>query len=220
MTACFATGEDEATVDDPLVQPSPLRPRLEHSCAPYTKPGEDCRDKELVLKQKLADLAALQREVDQLQSEIGQRQRILVRVDMLEVSLSKLRKCGLANQLPNFSIGSVETGGLLGINRRVLDDWSLQKPYTKPADCSAGAIIGWLEENRFARVIARPSLLVTPGQAGSIFRGEEIPIQAGGDSATSEPLKCGTELDVLALRWPGRCGLQASHSVADGERAE
>ena len=175
MTACFATGDAETTADTPLVQPAPATPQANSFYARYTKPGEDRGDKELVLKQKLADLAGLQREVDQLQSEIGQRQRILVRVDMLEVSLSKLKKCGLANQLPSFSIGSVETGGLLGINRRVLDDWSLQKPYTKPADCSAGAIIGWLEENRIRPRIARPSLLVTPGQAGSIFRGEEIP---------------------------------------------
>jgi Flp pilus assembly secretin CpaC len=121
---------------------------------------------------------------------------------MLEVSLSKLRKCGLTNPLlkdSGFAFGSVETAGFLGLDKLVLKDWSPEKPYTKPADSTPDSMIRWLEENRFARVLARPSIIVTNGRTGSIFQGEEIPVQAGGDPTNIELHKCGTELDVLAV---------------------
>src|SRR5438270_3059521 len=53
----------------------------------------ECRkqqEKGVLLKQKLSELERLQREIRQLRAETGTGSQIVVRVQMLEVSLSKL----------------------------------------------------------------------------------------------------------------------------------
>ena len=68
------------------------------------EPNGACADEKLtgtrqnniaLLQKKQAELERLQHEVRQLQSETGACQQILVRVQMLEVSLSKMRKLGI-----------------------------------------------------------------------------------------------------------------------------
>src|SRR5688572_29110129 len=91
---------------------------------------------------------------------------------MLEVSRTKLRKMG--TDLPN-------------------------APGKTSNAKTMKAYLDWLEENRVAKEISRPNIVVNNGRPASFFVGGEVPIPTRDDANTAvEFRKFGTEVDLLA----------------------
>jgi len=157
-------------------------------------------DKSELLKAKLRDVARLQYEIQQLRTELGQNQQILVKVTMLDVSLTKLRKLGI-------DIGSASDGKL-----NVMDIAGLQKAIESSTQAAAGQqldsqdransvpFVHWLLENCIGKVLADPSLIVVSGRPAQFFCGSELPVPSGGGAGRAvEFQRCGTEIDVVAV---------------------
>lgn len=113
-----------------------------------------------------------QAETKQLDAGEGTNRQIVVSIEMLEVSRTKLRRMGA--DVPDAPSKTANTKAVTA--------------YTQ-----------WLKENRIAKVLAEPNLVVTSGRPGSFFVGGEIPLPSRGDSKKAvEFLKFGTEVDLLA----------------------
>jgi Flp pilus assembly secretin CpaC len=179
-------------------------------------------DKVEVLQKKLRDAERLQREIEQLRAELGTQEQILVSVEMLEISLTKMRSMGF--ELEGLS------QGLFGIN----DYQQLQKgmaaagitPANLPYQSHSAvldAFLAWLKKNNLAKVLAAPTVVVLSGRPACLFVGDELPVPTSAEpGATLEYHKCGTELDVLAVAKPNsmvRLDIRTRVSAPDEERA-
>lgn len=157
-------------------------------------------ERNALLQEKLSEVARLQQEIQQLRAELGQSQQILVKVKMMDVSLTKLRRLG------------VDISSASGGKFEVVDVASLRKAIESPNNANAdqiqhsegqdspGAFVDWLIANCCGKVLAEPNLVVVSGRPAQFFCGSEIPLP-GRDGANSavEFRKCGTEVDVVAF---------------------
>ncbi len=126
-----------------------------------------------VLHEKQAELARLQQEINQLRTETGVREKILIRVQMLEVSLTKMEKLGL------------DTSGVTSGSTRV-------------SSAEAEQLVHTLLENNSAKIVAEPNILALDGQPTSIHSGGEIPYPAiNGPAGATEMQPVGIKVDVL-----------------------
>jgi pilus assembly protein CpaC len=161
-----------------------------------------------LLQQKLAQREQLQQEIDELSAATESWQQIVVRVKVLEVNLTKMRKqgvdlasFGLRN---NFQAFSGETTG-------DLTTYTQEASATPQPPCGAGACrktpgTAWdaLQDNNLARMIAEPTLVAVSGRPASFEVGGELPIPAGeGSGSACQFISFGTKLDVLALSLGG-----------------
>ncbi len=142
----------------------------------------------LLLREKCAELDRLQHEVAELQAAAGTAPSILVRVQLIEVALTKLREKGVDTDwfakgfLDAAPAAEPELGGPSNPSNDVL------------------RFVEGLKQNNLAKVIAEPSLPVTNGRPASFFSGGEIPVAANNDSkAAVDVRRFGTEVDIQAL---------------------
>jgi Flp pilus assembly secretin CpaC len=124
----------------------------------------------LIAKQRQREAELLRSGIENLNRE-GVNQQILVRIEMLEVSRTKLRKLG--TDLPSAPGKSS--------NAEAVD-----------------SILSSLKENGVAKTLSRPNLVVTGGRPASFFVGGEITIPSRDSAKAVEFQKFGTEVDLLA----------------------
>lgn len=142
----------------------------------------------LLLREKCAELDRLQHEVADLQVATGTAQSILVRVQLIEVALTKLREKGVDTDW--FAKGLLDAAP------------TAEPELSGPSNTSNNVLrfVEGLKQNNLAKVLAEPSLRVTNGRPASFFTGGEIPVAANDDSkAAVDFRRFGTEVDIQAL---------------------
>lgn len=126
-----------------------------------------------VLRQKEADIAQLQQEVNKLRAETGAEQQILVRVQVMEVSLTKMEKMGL-------STASVTSG------------------YANMPAADATQLVRTLSESRLGKMMSEPTVVALDGQPASVHIGGDMPYPAPSGAKGAVDLRpIGTQLDVV-----------------------
>lgn len=146
------------------------------------------------LDAKLAELEAVQREVEQLQRELNIQSQLLVRVQMLEVSRTRLRQLG---------VDWAQVDGPLGQNP--------DNPFKQ------AAFVQTLIEKNIARLCADPTLVTVLGRQAAFHAGGETPIGKTPDGQLKYE-KFGTQVEILgALAGKDEIDLRlrASHSQLD-----
>jgi Flp pilus assembly secretin CpaC len=157
-------------------------------------------DRNALLQDKLSEVARLQYEIQQLRAELGQNQQILVKVKMLEVSLTKLNKLGVGiSTAQDGRFAVMDSAGLRKLIETSSKTTSEDKPNNQPLG-NPGTFTDWLMANNIGRVLAQPNLVVVSGRPAQFFCGTEIPVpERDGTGAAVEFQKCGTEVDVVAF---------------------
>jgi len=135
------------------------------------EPATAAVDQRALLATKLAELDRLQAEVQQLRLETQTVQSIYVSVEVLEVSLTKLRQLGMDFAPP-----------LQGIVPRGFDD-----------------LLTSLRQNNVCKTLASPALVTISGRPASFFTGNKfaIPPPEGSDKPI-DYVEAGIGLDVTA----------------------
>jgi Flp pilus assembly secretin CpaC len=152
-------------------------------------------EKNAELERKRAQLNELQCQADALRAEIGDVSQILVKVKMLEVSLTKMRKMGF--DINFFSGTQINAENISDIQKLGALDSRTQ---TKLASDGLAQIIDCLCQNQLAKVLTEPSIVVANGRPAEFCVGGEVPIRARGDSqAAVEFQKYGTEVSLCAF---------------------
>jgi hypothetical protein len=198
-----------SAIQDDLVQPTAAQ---QDSKDVHSSPEVD---KAVVLREKQHELARLQQEIRQLREETGTQQQIVVRVQMLEVSLTKLRR-----MKTDFSVAD-----LIGTTQ---DGAQVVSKVGQAADSQAlTGFLEWLKENNVARVLAEPQVMTMDGRPASVHIGGEIPVPSGCNKDAVEHKNVGTQLDVVPISLGGnrvRLEMRArvsevddSHSLTIGE---
>jgi Flp pilus assembly secretin CpaC len=168
-----------------ISEPTPASECGEDDCpaAEVAMSAEKPADKHTLLKQKLAELNCLQSEIDQLRAATGTPQQILVRLQLVEVSRTKLQKSG------------IDITTLRG------NDPAPSSGYTTINDtASAKRLIEKLRGNNIAKVLAEPTVVVVCGRPASLNFGGEVPFPLPpGSKQAVEFKQFGTQLDVLAI---------------------
>ena len=157
-------------------------------------------EQQLLLEQKCAELDRLQREVKRLRAATGTEQQILVKVQMLEVSLTKLRNMGTDTEW--FANGYVSGAKI----RQLLDatggraETPMAEPVVTAESNDSLRFVDWLERNNLAKVLCNPTLVTVSGRPASLHVGGEFPVPANNDSKAAVDFRnFGTEIDLLAL---------------------
>ena len=156
-------------------------------------------DKHAQLEQKLREAAELQSEINTLRNEIGANEQILVRVEMVEVSLTRLRKLGVDFAAIGQGSDRVQRLDQLRQAFKVAAADPNAKESSPKSSNGPSSFVEWLEENNIAKVLARPNMVVVNGRPATMFVGTELPTPATDDSKTIQFQKCGTEMSVLAI---------------------
>lgn len=139
-----------------------------------------------LLKQKLAERDRLQAEIAQLSKETETPQAIRVNMEMLEVSLTKLRKLGLDfSTFENGNFAARLTSGDGGVDMVT-------------ADVGFDAFLAMLKRTNVAKTLSRPCVMTTSGQRASFFAGVEVPVPAPDGKAAVTFHEAGTRVDLLA----------------------
>jgi Flp pilus assembly secretin CpaC len=179
----LASAEESAAVRPSVAQPpAPI---------PLPRPtSTETANAQSVLQAKIAERDRLQREIDALQ--------IVVKLRMLEVNLTKMRKIGVdyASLLRSHFQGADVVLNSAGPN-----GGPSQGPDAKfqmgIANDSIGSCLDTLEQQNVARVLAEPTLVVVSGRPASFHVGGEIPLPSA-DQRGVEFRKYGTQLDLMA----------------------
>ena len=116
---------------------------------------DDASDQQRLLKQKCDELDRLQREVNQLRAATGTPEPMMVGVQVLEISLTKLRKLGI--DLDWFVNGDEE-------RKTVMDAGKI------------ASLIDSLKQNQLAKTITDSTVAVVSGRPVSLNFGGEVPI--------------------------------------------
>jgi Flp pilus assembly secretin CpaC len=155
---------------------------------------------QLLLQQKCAELDQLQREIKQLREATGTAQQILVKVQMLEVSLTKLRQLGMdMNWSANahFSEAKMRQDfeSTDGRAHSSTTEWG-----AKEGSNVSLLFVDALKRQNLAKVLAEPNIIVVSGRPGSFNVGGEFPLPAQKDAKSAVDFqKYGTELNIQAL---------------------
>jgi Flp pilus assembly secretin CpaC len=148
------------------------------------------------LRQKQAQLNALQQEIRQLHTETGTQEQILVHVQLLEVSLTKMRRFGSDLPLKSGYLNASDLGQFLAGAKP-----GKTVPYSPSGKSKANestSIVDWLLSNNIGRILSEPNIIVVEGRPASFHMGGEVPIPAKDNPKSVEYRPTGTELDVLA----------------------
>lgn len=179
---------DDAT---PGPQAQPPRPVAQQPAAPSQE----------LLREKLAQRDSLQREIEELAQATGTPQTIVVRVQMMEVNLTQLRKLGMDFER-NDPLG---VGGYSQANAGAEPASGFERDAnseTSPASDQQALrnFLSTLEQNGLAKTIADPTIVATSGRPASFIAGGEFPLPAAQGSASAvEYRRFGTELNVTAV---------------------
>jgi hypothetical protein len=166
-------------------------------------------DRQALLQQKIAQRDQLQREIDQLSAATEAWQQIVVRVKVMEVNLTKMRKLGYDVESQGAFFKKGETTEFDGaVKAAAYTEPTTSESEHKCPPCGAGAckkrvaasIWDSLEDDNVARVLAEPTLVTVSGRPASFNVGGEVPIPAGASSDRAcDYVSVGTKLDVLAI---------------------
>jgi hypothetical protein len=142
--------------------------------ASAVEPATTDRDQRALLTAKLAELDRLQSEVQQLREATHTAHSIYVSVEVVEVSLTKMRELGT-------DVSAIQ-GGVSPMTRRESDEFIMS-----------------LKANNICRTLANPSVMMMSGQPASFFTGSRyaIPLPAGSDKPV-DYVESGIGLDVTA----------------------
>jgi Flp pilus assembly secretin CpaC len=177
MISAMAT-KAALAVEPPAPQPpAPIAPSIDNLAA-----------KRALLEEKLAELARLQIEVDALRAATRTPSMIVVHVELLEVSRTKMRRLGL----------DVEDLKGRGFTPARFDTAAKEAEGTIRIESGPGVeeFIKALKENGVAKTLAEPTIATVSGRRSVIRVGGEFPMPVPPESA--EVRTWGTELDVLA----------------------
>jgi Flp pilus assembly secretin CpaC len=181
-----------------ISEPTPAAACDEHECPSFTPvaSAEKPVDKHALLKQKLAELNCLQSEIDELRAATGTPQQILVKLQAIEVSRTKMRKLG-------FDFATLQEGQAAKS--------SVQAAPTAPGTASFAGLtindsavvnefIEQLRASNIAKVLAEPNLLAVSGRPASFNVGGEVPLPTQPGSKQAVEFKAlGTQVDVVAV---------------------
>jgi Flp pilus assembly secretin CpaC len=199
---------NRAAADDseaPAPEPTPISACKSPECkaleqqAPEPKCGARCQKKveqQALLQQKLAELNCLQTEIDELRRSTGTPQQILIRVQAVEVSRTKLRELGTSLSWQNGNEnaqGSAQTASLPQTPNGIFELGVINDGE------SFRSFIETLQQNNAAKVLAAPTLVVVSGRPASFHVGGEFPVPTPqGSKQTVEFQPYGTLVDVVA----------------------
>jgi Flp pilus assembly secretin CpaC len=221
LIAQFACAEPAAQtrnkgdVHDAAANNKPPRPvQLVAAQAPAAPKLEELRNKQI-------ELNRLQAEVRQLRAETGTPQQILVHLQMLEVSLTKLRKLG--TDVSFFGSGSTKLESVESLTKAI--ESSCEKLPTGSAGKNDALLgfINWMKENNIAKTLSEPTIVVLDGRPAQFNVGREIPVPARGDSKSAvEFQQVGTQVDIVPIAQGNnrvRLELRARVSEEDDSRS-
>ena len=151
-----------------------------------------------ILRQKETDLTQLQQEIRQLRAETGTQQQIIVRVQVLEVSLTKLEKLGLDVSSAESDYVSVNDVSDLAMASKLLTGSGFTQLPAKGESNGALQLVKMLTQNNVAKILAEPTIVAMDGQPAAVHVGSEIPFPAMPGSKEAVDLQPdGSQLDVL-----------------------
>jgi hypothetical protein len=152
-------------------------------------------DKHALLKQKLAEMNCLQSEIDALRLATGTPEQISVKVRMLEVSKTKMKRLGT-----DYSSLTGKTHAAPAAPNSPPSDMGGAVGFKEVEDAKAlNGFIDQLLQNNVAKVLAEPLLVTTCGRPTQFNVGGEIPVpSAPGAKQAAEFKPFGTQVDVLA----------------------
>jgi hypothetical protein len=197
-----------SAVDQPTLAPEPPHPVIAAGTSPERR-----QDLEL-LNRKTVEFERLRAEIDSLREKTETASMVAVSVQVLEVSLTRMRKLGFEAN-PDF--GVIPAGG--SISGSAIPAEYTQRGYVSPAAFQGAAFDGLtrtLIEKNLAKVLSSPSIMVIPGQPASFFVGSQVPLpSAPGSDAPVEFVKAGIGLDVKAdCLGGGRVRLEVRPSIS------
>ncbi len=157
------------------------------------------------LERKLAELAAVQAEVDELYRATGTTPQILLKVRILDIDHSKLDKVGFDFRTPDGTAGAkhVDLPAML----QQLSTGVPQQTAAKNAESNTMcvlpsnhpflAFVDMLEKQQLATTVCEPNVATYSGLPASYRSGGEFPV-AAGTTATAATMKFyGTDLGAL-----------------------
>lgn len=156
--------------------------------APVASQVDNLAEKRALLEEKLAELARLQAEIDALRAETRTPSMIVVNVELLEVSRTKMRRLGL--DVHDFTGGSVAPASFDGAFEEANGVVRME------SGPGVAEFIKALKTNGVAKTLAEPTVATVSGRRSVIRVGGAFPMPVPPESA--ELRKWGTELDVLA----------------------
>lgn len=133
-----------------------------------------------LLNRKLAERDQLQREISAIRAATKTPAQILVRVQMLEVNLTKARREGI-------DLDRIYGGDVDALSDR-----------TPNFSRSQADLLTALQQKNLGKILAEPVLVVADGRPASLCVGGEFPITSS-DASRAEFRKYGTQLDLLAV---------------------
>lgn len=180
-------------------------------------------EQQRLLQQKCAEMDRLQREIARLRAASGTAQQIIVKVQMMEVSLTKLRQMGVDTEW--FANGDVGGQSI----RKLVDELSGsdEPPVGKSANKAELndilLFVDGLRKNGLAKVLSEPSLVAVAGQPASVHSGGKFPLPTNDETKSAVEFQTfGTELEVEALPIGDnrvRLAVNAKVSEVDASRA-
>jgi len=186
--------ESDEKLEIAVQEPTPELECDEHTCpdSSATASTDERVVKHALLKQKLAEMNCLQSEIDELRAATGTPQQILVKLQAIEVSRTKMRTQGFdiailrENPHANSAAQAPRTASAIG--------------YTVNDTAAVNELIEQLLKNNIAKVLAEPNLIAVSGRPASFNVGKEVPLpmQPGSNKAV-EFKPVGTQVDVLAV---------------------
>lgn len=182
-------------------EPAAVRPSVAQPPVPIALPSPipaGTANAPSILQAKIAERDRLQREIDALQAGAKTPEQIVVKLRMVEVNLTKMRKLGIdyASLLRSHFQGAdvvLNSAGPIGGPSQAPD----AKFQMGIANDSIGSSLDSLEKKNVARVLAEPTLVVVSGRPASFHVGGEIPLPSR-DGHGIEIRKYGTQLDLMA----------------------
>jgi pilus assembly protein CpaC len=208
----------------PVPPQQPPRP-LQDANVQSASAGEPSADKlsaqQALLKQKIAERDRLQAEIDRLQQASGIAQQFLVRIQVVEVSRTKMRKLGVDYAVAGEqAVFNAEVADLVDTLIRPSKD-NLGFHMLEHPDSLRG-LISALQKNNIAKVLAEPNIVVANGRPASFHVGREFPLPVAPDTTASDTTqKDGTQVDILAVLLGGnkvRMDLRVRVGEADFSR--
>jgi Flp pilus assembly secretin CpaC len=201
---CQQPGADLLTATPNQPQPDPTGQRLQHlRKTVYELEQAGKREQAAAIRQQadlerqalLRRLNALQIEAEQIRQAMGDSTQVVVKLQIGEVSLTKLRRLGLdlakLSGEPDAKSKLDQTGGNAQQSQAiatssVIDDGS-----------EAQRFLETLRKDNLVKILAEPTLMTLSGKTAVINSGSELPVpKRRPDGSMAIENHCGTEIEV------------------------